>query len=460
MLRIEYEGVFQMMAIISAIQLDNRELAFLTILILIIVYIIRSSNWQTILKALAGVLKAAANRTLVVLYLLLAGMSYLVISGMSCIPLGTTGLTLWSNNMLESTITEIVFVGFPGLYIACNCCSDKDLFGRFIAPCFGASALIEFYLGLEIQPYLIELILQAVFILLLLTAIYTARNQKDEKVHLICTKSVSCIVIIYLFLTTISLIIGFGDVDWAGQLQKFLFMFWYPLAILLLLYPLAHYAAFETLNIRMKRIDRIPLKERALVGIGLFNSVRLMKNFSGSWTCQLTGVTDASDVRKILDEYRKELQSRMREAMSKAAFTKYGRGKTEFNSNGIWLDREMSKEVKHQLLMLAYYLRIQYQKFGQYKVLSDTLLMAYIPKGCTCQSKVSNDQQMWLGLMRTPSGLVYGIGATNGSSNFKYWEGTCDPEVTTSISLRRFVSGREECPNWNYDDDIQWELVR
>ena len=444
---------------ISLFAPDDRELASLFVACAILaVALVR--NAQTLSSSILEVLEAVLKLPIILVFLLLALSSAVIVRIASAVTLPFTGMQLWSPSMMKTTLEEVLCVGFPGLFSAVGSHSDKELFTKVVKPQFGIAAFLVFYIGISIQPLWLEIILQLLATLGVLMPISLRKSADYKEGGMKLSKRLLIFVgAIYIYLSTLDIVTSVDAIDWGCELRSLLFSLWYPFLLLVLLYPLAHYAALEKLNKRLKVINHVSLSKRIIVTVMLGKNLRQVACFSGKWNYQLEGIESAKDVVYLVRRYKDDLAARVRVERQRAIFVKDNVGKYEFDSNGIWLDRTKSLDVKRALEDLAIFQTAAYRKSGTYRVIDDELFSIYLPEGCSGQSVVSSNRKSWVGMMRTPSGFYYGIGKTNGQWESKFYEGASSLSPKAARRMQNFATERSDCKNWTFNDRIDESLV-
>ncbi len=255
-------------------QMDNREYASIILIVLLAIYLLAKGKLFSVIKSFAGVIKLALNPKILIPALILVTYSALLIySAFEC--------GFWDTGILLDTILEVVFVGFPSIYIASKATSVTSIKNELIVPEIGFGALTSFYINLVCFPILFEVALQIIFLFLGIgCALFSSRRDTS---NLRLFENMRAVLGIIVFVAaTLLLSNAWFSMDWGDELSSLLLSIWYPIFIVPYVLALAYYASLESMHIRINVLgENLPTKEFIKIAIVLFPNFRYIRYFNG-----------------------------------------------------------------------------------------------------------------------------------------------------------------------------------
>lgn len=255
-------------------QMDNREYASIILIGLLAIYLLAKGKLLSVIKSLADVIKLALNPKILIPALILVTYSALLIYGaFEC--------GFWNTGILLDTILEVVFVGFPSMYIASKATSVTSIKNELIVPEVGFGALTSFYFNLVCFPILFEVALQVV--LLFLGIGYALFSSKRDVSNLRLFENVRAVLSIIVFVAaTLLLSNAWSSMDWGDELSSLFLSIWYPIFIAPYVLVLAYYASLESMYMRINVLEEnLTRKEFIKIAIVSFPNFRYIRHFNG-----------------------------------------------------------------------------------------------------------------------------------------------------------------------------------
>lgn len=346
----------------------------------------------------------------------------------------------WEFELLKDTVIILFGVGFPLLFSSMRAKSGVEIVGHIRRETLTLSTLFLFYLNLESLPLWGELIAQPVIVVLSVMAAFAQRDEKGRRI-------VGCFSIPLLLIglgliawTTVQTITNWYKLDWPELLAQLALSVWLPFAMFPYLYVVAFYAATEVI---LKRLlwtnEEMPLRARLGVLAGLRGSVR--------WAKELTGryhhVARAKSFRGALSEmrdFRDDVTRRQKLEADRLADLDGFSGQAGVDGTGAQLDRREFDGTKRALDFIHTAQALRYERLGEtfWDDLTDMVVSPVSKWGLPAQHGIvvetTRDKKKWRAWRRLPSGWVLGIGATGRFGEYRYagaeppttWPGASD----------------------------------
>lgn len=142
-------------------QMDNREYASIILIGLLAIYLLAKGKLLSVIKSLTVVIKLALNpKILIPALILMTYSAFLIYIAFEC--------GFWNTGILLDTILEVVFVGFPSIYIASKATSVTSIKNELIVPEVSFGALMSFYINLVFSRFYLKLLFKQSFCFLVL----------------------------------------------------------------------------------------------------------------------------------------------------------------------------------------------------------------------------------------------------------------------------------------------------
>lgn len=218
--------------------LNNRELAGLIWLGIILAYIVSRPERGRLAKSLGAVAVTLATPKLLVPMVMfvgwLAGGVWLA-----------DEVGLWEHGLLKPALLWSCFVGI-GLYFGVTKAIQQESFFRSaLLTTIGVSAFIEFFVSFQSFPLVVELIAQPVVALCAMTTIVAARRPGQE----VLVKATNSVVVGFGFAAVAwvawNLVTRWNEIDVGGVIREMLMLVWLTPIALAFVYFLALYVGYE-----------------------------------------------------------------------------------------------------------------------------------------------------------------------------------------------------------------------
>jgi hypothetical protein len=329
-------GIWLMQCLWS--QIDNREIASIVIVVGICVFVMRRGNRRRIFGGLRDVIVCALKPQILVPVLILIVYSCLMLWQMA-------QRHLWSIDLLMDSLAEIAFVGFPTLYIAVE--SVKSIVRRVILPEIGLSALTASYIGIETFSLPIEIAVQLIMTMLILTRAACANDQRRKGVIHHIDSAAAVLSVLVFVAVTVKLIQDLDRVDWTHEMMSLFMSIWYPVLLLPFVIVLGYYAMLEKMFHRIRAVNHdVKWSELLFFTVETLPSLCCIAHFSGYEAEQCLEIQSQKGRREYCHKFRREIKVRVSEANAKIARMESGKGKRGFDDNGLWLDWENLEKIK------------------------------------------------------------------------------------------------------------------
>lgn len=427
-------------------QIDNREIASVILLFGFVVLAAVKGNSKSILRSFADVAACVFKPQIVVPVLILIANSCLVFRHMAQIH-------LWSIDMLQDSIIEVIAVGFPALYNAVESHTVKSVFKRVVVPEINLSALAAFYINIETFSLPVELAVQFILTLLIFARAVCSRKPREKKaVHQIdCL--LSAISLLMFVVVTCMLIHDWNKIDWSYEMTALFMSLWYPVSVLPFLILLGYYSALEKMCHRIRAVSRdIRLSELLFFAFEMFPSLCCISHFTACEARQCLETRSFGEKHEYCNRFKQQIKVKASEANDKIARMEAGKGKRGFDANGLWLDWESLEKIKSALWTVASLQNSEWKRLGSYSSsVKNDMVSIYCPAGCKSGGYISDDGSVYICWMSNGTGFTFGMGASNGEYPPQMYEGERPPLIDSGKPLAEFIdeAQQDRLPNWH-----------
>ena len=427
-------------------QMDNREYASIILIGLLAIYLLAKGKLLRVIKSFAGVIKLALNPKILIPELILVTYSALLIYGaFEC--------GFWNTGILLDTILEVVFVGFPSIYIASKATSVTSIKNELIVPEIGFGALMSFYINLVCFPILFEVALQ-IFLLFLGIgcALFSSRRNAS---NLRLFENMKAVLSIIVFVAaTLLLSNAWFSMDWGDELNSLFLSIWYPILIAPYVLVLAYYASLESMYMRINVLEKnLPKKEFIKIAIVLFPNFRYIRHFNGRNARKYLECLKPPEKASYLAAFKHEVDTNAANANPKVKRFESGKGRSGFDEDGIWFDWTYLKEMKSFLWIIASLENQSWMDSGAYSSL-DEAFSRFLPNGCNGSLLLSRGKDAYVCWVINPSGFVFAAGSRDGAFPFMKYEGDRCPITDGADILSEFVDDNgdadSQLKNWHF----------
>lgn len=427
-------------------QMDNREYASIILIGLLAIYLLAKGKLLSVIKSFAGVIKLALNPKILIPELILVTYSALLIYGaFEC--------GFWNTGILLDTILEVVFVGFPSIYIASKATSVTSIKNELIVPEIGFGALMSFYINLVCFPILFEVALQ-IFLLFLGIgcALFSSRRNAS---NLRLFENMKAVLSIIVFVAaTLLLSNAWFSMDWGDELNSLFLSIWYPILIAPYVLVLAYYASLESMYMRINVLEKnLPKKEFIKIAIVLFPNFRYIRHFNGRNARKYLECLKPPEKASYLAAFKHEVDTNAANANPKVKRFESGKGRSGFDEDGIWFDWTYLEEMKFFLWIIASLENQSWMDSGAYSSL-DEAFSRFLPNGCNGSLLLSRGKDAYVCWVINPSGFVFAAGSRDGAFPFMKYEGDRCPITDGADILSEFVDDNgdadSQLKNWHF----------
>lgn len=427
-------------------QMDNREYASIILIGLLAIYLLAKGKLLSVIKSFAGVIKLALNPKILIPELILVTYSALLIYGaFEC--------GFWNTGILLDTILEVVFVGFPSIYIASKATSVTSIKNELIEPEIGFGALMSFYINLVCFPILFEVALQ-IFLLFLGIgcALFSSRRNAS---NLRLFENMKAVLSIIVFVAaTLLLSNAWFSMDWGDELNSLFLSIWYPILIAPYVLVLAYTASLESMYMRINVLEKnLPKKEFIKIAIVLFPNFRYIRHFNGRNARKYLECLKPPEKASYLAAFKHEVDTNAANANPKVKRFESGKGRSGFDEDGIWFDWTYLEEMKSFLWIIASLENQSWMDSGAYSSL-DEAFSRFLPNGCNGSLLLSRGKDAYVCWVINPSGFVFAAGSRDGAFPFMKYEGDRCPITDGADILSEFVDDNgdadSQLKNWHF----------
>lgn len=429
-------------------QIDNREIATLVVIAALFLFAIVKGDKKSILKSFLSVIQSVLTPKLIVPAL------FLIVNSVFIFALAES-LNLWTGKILLDTILEVLFIGIPSMAIAVNSKTVTSIARQFILPEIGLGAFAAFYINIECFPILIEIVLQSLIFFFSIMQAFGRTSKDGMAVSQLSGCFLGLIIIGIAIVSTYQLITIHNTVDWSTELESLLMTIYYPILMLPFVVLLGYYAAYETLNTRIK-MNSTPMTISSKIYLFFRLLPRLIdiSHFRYNQILKYKRCITKKERDGFLKQYKRQINNDASAANKKLERMKAGLEKTGFDQDGIWLDWDNIEKIKAELWCVASIQNRNWTDDQSYDPDMQTKYMeVFTPRECTGGSFVSQDCKTYICWMSNRTGFTLGVGSTDGVFPPLKYEGDRPPVINTQYPLDCFFrdENAEALPNWAFD---------
>jgi hypothetical protein len=370
----------------------------------------------------------------------------------------------WTRDLTAATILWFLFVGFGWLLGITNAGTDDNFFQRRIVETIGIAAFLEFFVNIKTFPLWVEIPGQLVIITIVLLSVIAQQKEEHRPVAKLMSGLLAIIGLVLFLLTVQYVASNWHSLELHELLNELLLPIWLTLAVVPAIYLVALYAGYELVLKRMKwqNDERWPSPPvLAGLALGLRGSLRDLHDFTGGWTSQAAKVTTTSKTRSLVREMK---QQRARDQAERAAarerLVRYA-GVVGVDEDGFQLDRREFAETKEALRWYWACSAGWYQNDDRPDTYRSDLIDVLGPLGIRdlpedhgIVTKVRKDGQAWYAYRVTPSGYVFGIGASKAPPSQWLYAGSKPPSGYPSKKGGWTSELQTDPPEWKPEDRL------
>jgi hypothetical protein len=363
-------------------------------------------------------------------------------------------LGLWSTKVLGPTILWFFLSGFVLFMQANRAGAEEHFFRRVALKTVGVAAFLEFFLNIKTFSLPVELLLQPIIGVLVVTQI-VARDTKYVAARWLIDGLLGVIGLWLLIATVVGLIDEWQTLDYELLWQSLVLPIWLTIGSLPGIYLFSLIMEYESAFMRMKLMNernKPSLAARLSVVVGFHGRIRRVHDFGGTWTGR---VARQSSFRAALDQVRAfERDMATKEAEKREAAERLERyaGAEGVDETGRRLDQREFEETRQALQWIANCHMGWYRQRGRYrrdlmKILGDFTSYG-LPEDHGIVMRVRKDGKSWYAWRRTISGWVFAIGAAKAPPDQWLYDGRDVPAGFPGKDPAWGESAFMESPNW------------
>jgi hypothetical protein len=346
-------------------------------------------------------------------------------------------LGFWDASLVGSTVLWMLLVGFAWFINLSEAGKDPRFMRRYILEAVGLGAILEVYINLEVLSILLEFVMQGFLIFVAMLNVVAKQDKQYKSVARLTSGILIAAGIGVFVYATVELVRDRPHLDYPNILDQFLLPIWLTFAAVPCIYLLALYAGYESLFLHMRfwNDNRRP-NWRALAGavVGLRGSLTDIGGFRGMAAKQAAQTSSFSTARQAVQTFKRE---RAADQAARAAARQRlidNAGVQGIDADGLQLDRREFAATKSALRWLATCHMGWYQRDDRPNKYRADLLNVLgnfasegLPDPHGIVMKVRKDGQTWCAYRITPSGHVFGIGASEGPPSQWFYDGENPP---------------------------------
>ena len=434
--------------------LTNRELASLVSLIafviLAIVNVIRGGSGKQTLKPLLSAFGTLLGTKIPVLFV-----GYL--GGIAAAIALASDYWLWDPALLKATILWYLISGISLFGKAFNDAEEKGVFVGAVKRVVTAIVVFEFIANLTSFPLGIEIPAMLVANLCTLLAAFDSRDDENARVVKAAKFYLITFGLAAMIWTSWWLVNDWSDLDKAMLIREFLLPLWLTPIALLLIYPLAWFAAYDGVRARMRvAADGRPIRAQQLAVLircaGRLDALRELQGTASRRVERAEGFRAAwRAIGDIKQQNRVEHEARL--AANRRLELNAGLVGTD--ASGKQLDQREHAETMEALRWLANCQMGHHRNRGnRYSVglaaIIENLSEDHgLPSPNGIEMRISRNGQSWYATRETITGHWFAIGAAGPPSDQWLYDGSEAPSGFPNETVwEQWVPG-DNARNWN-----------
>lgn len=426
--------------------LNSREWAIVTLIVLIAAVVLVNSKVR---EQVLRLLRQLVNRAITLPLLALACWVVLWVAG-------AYRLGLWNWGLLKDTVVWYLASALGTMFAALKAAKTDGYFRHAAKQAVAAAVFLQCAMNLYTFNYFVELLLQAVFLLMSMMLIVAERDLKFRSVkHLI--EGVYAIVVILVFVFTAR---GWArtwrELDARQVTLGLAFSVWLPLVVLPFIWAFALVMSYEIVLKRMREPVfglNAPTRTRIALIAALGADLRAVNDLPSSQE-DVRSISSAGtwrEVREAVRVYGRRRERRRAEPALTAQRLARFAGVKGVDSEGRQRDQRGIAETKAALEWLATCHMGHHRGRGAYRsdlvdVLGDFDHQG-LPHDHGIEMVVARGGASWYAWGRTPSGLVLGIGAASGPPD-QWFYAAMEPPSGPPTRDPRWEQWTSEAPDW------------
>src|SRR4051812_6753195 len=148
-------------------------------------------------------------------------------------------LGLWDASLTKDFLAWLLLVGFALVLNSSSAASDKNFLRDTLRRTVGIGALLEFYMNLVVFPFIVELVLQPVVVLLGVLSLLGHAKPTDKQTAKFIDALLGLLGVIFFTAVTVELVQGWGELDQHHLLLSVVLPVWLTVGTLPFIYAFA-----------------------------------------------------------------------------------------------------------------------------------------------------------------------------------------------------------------------------
>jgi hypothetical protein len=408
--------------------LNNREWTSLFWLAVLLVFMVSDAERRS---SFAGVLRAAAQRSIVLSFIALGAWVWLEVRVGSW-------LGWWSPVLLKDTLVWFLTTAIALLFSFDKATKEERFFRRMGTAALKVTVFVEVFVNLYVFNVVVEVLMQPLLVLLVGVTI-VAHGEKEEPARRVAEWLLAVLGFVLFGYVAFQFATDWRDVDGTLLAQQFALPVWLTLGVLPFIYGVALYSAYEQAFMRIDWKADVPRRQRMLAKLALVVSfhvkARELSTFTGPWQFRISEAQAFRAARAVVHEFREAKRAEDREAAEAELQLVRYTGVDGADDEGRQLDRREFEETIEALRWLGSCMMGWYRHDNRYvsdllERFQDDFTRQGLPKPSAITLRVSDDGQSWYAWRRTVTGWVFAIGAAGPPPDQWEYDG---PEPPTSF---------------------------
>lgn len=330
--------------------------------------------------------------------------------------------SLWNLDLTSAAVLWFLAVGFVWFLNLNDAGKDRAFFKRRFLETLGVSALLEFFVNAAVMPIPVELVSQIFLLLVVGMNVVASRDPQYKPVAKLTSSIMVLATLGLLTYSVVHLLDGWGSLDKRELAGELLMPVWMTAAGIPVLYAVACYMGYESLFVQMSFSndhDKPAFRARLGVIVGLRGSLVDVAEFRGVRARDAAQSRTVRQARAAVCRYKEERAADLAARTTVRQRLVQNAGLKGVAEDGLVLDRREFAATKEALRWLATCHMGWYRNEDRSDEYRSDLLDALrgshkfeFESGEGIFTKVRQDRQAWFAYRRTPSGHVFGIGAS------------------------------------------------
>ena len=348
----------------------------------------------------------------------------------------------WTVNLLGSTLLWFILVGLAWFGNITDAGKDADFFKRRLLAALGIVTFLEVFVNIAALPLWAEFIVQGFLSFVVLVNAVALTDSKYKAAAKLTSGILIAGGLALLIYTIVQLIPNWNTLDLRDVLNQFLLPIWLTLAAIPSLYIIGLFMGYESLLLHMSFWnDRRRPRFRAIAGVAfeLRGALVDINQFRGFPAKRASRTHSFRNARRAVQDFKRDREADQAARAQARQRLIDNAGVKGTDSAGRQLDRREFAATKEALRWLATCHMGWYQRDDRPDTYRRDLLdvrgdfsQQGLPEPHGIVMKVRKDGQAWYAYSATPSGYIFGIGASEKPPSLWFWDGSRPPSAYPS----------------------------